>query len=654
MLREEFGSVLAEDIQASLDAAGQTIDDFVERTISGFERLERFPLDAPSVALNRLSNSAFEFSAAVGDRFLPILARGAEGLTNFLDAITDTLNGTESLTEIIANLNAEITRATGQLELRTAVEGGTEALEAFIAQAEEAIRNNSVFFGGREDAFLTGQINEAREALEQLQGVQQGNIQTEADLRAELALQEAELERIQQAQTERNNLIAEQGPTARRASRIYLENLTEEEIATISTIEELEAKIAALEGVGMAAEEAADSSIEGAESLGIQLVRSADQVIRLRDAFRTVSEGDDIQAIETAASNLTSALESELSLQLMDAELTAADRLDLELSTARAIEGVNRDAQQRISRISQDRSDEEVAAAERQRDARIAAAERARGAEVAGYERARDAGASYAEQLAMIATVGGRREFVALVERLQEQGLSFEDAVEKASEYIDIINNVNLNRAEQQFGNFTSTLVRDADLSADAVANLTRNVIALGTAITENLQDDQTFIGFGRDITGRAAGTTIESDQQAAGQQGREFILRNFPDQARALGITPQTFREAQRAAQRAEQANQDYAASLNSVVGAIDELTPVIEGIFDIDISSPRSGGHLALDAASGIGQVVSGDVIGGLSSLISSIYEFGQPDAEGLARQHQQALERERQRVAEIYNPN
>ena len=56
----------------------------------------------------------------------------------------------------------------------------------------------------------------------------------------------------------------------------------------------------------------------------------------------------------------------------MDAELTAADRLDLELSTARAIEGVNRDAQQRISRISQDRSDEEVAAAERQRDARIA------------------------------------------------------------------------------------------------------------------------------------------------------------------------------------------------------------------------------------------------------------------------------------------
>ena len=49
VLREEFGSVLAEDIQASLDAAGQTIDDFVERTISGFERLERFPLDAPSV-----------------------------------------------------------------------------------------------------------------------------------------------------------------------------------------------------------------------------------------------------------------------------------------------------------------------------------------------------------------------------------------------------------------------------------------------------------------------------------------------------------------------------------------------------------------------------------------------------------------------------
>ena len=299
------------------------------------------------------------------------------------------------------------------------------------------------------------------------------------------------------------------------------------------------------------------------ESLAEQFIRSADQVIRLRDAFRTVSEGDDIQAIEAAASNLTSALERELALQLMDAELTAADRLDLELSTARAIEGVNRDAQQRISQISQDRSDEEVAAAERQRDARIQSAERSRAAEVAGFERAAESGASYAEQLAMIESVAQRRAFVAIVERLQEQGLSLDEARERAAQFIPVLATVadGVNTADHAFGNFTSTLVRDADLSADAVANLTRNVIALGTAISENLQDDQTFIGFGRDITGRATGTTIESDQAAAGQQGRAFVNRLRERQAR----------EASQRLQRGLSEIQNYAVAVSDVLGSID-----------------------------------------------------------------------------------
>ena len=95
VIREEFGSVLAEDIQASLDAAGQTIDDFVERTLAGFEKLERFPLDAPSVKLKNLSNSFFEFQAAVGDQFLPLIASGAETLTNFFDALAEGLRSAQ-------------------------------------------------------------------------------------------------------------------------------------------------------------------------------------------------------------------------------------------------------------------------------------------------------------------------------------------------------------------------------------------------------------------------------------------------------------------------------------------------------------------------------------------------------------------------------
>ena len=71
------------------------------------------------------------------------------------------------------------------------------------------------------------------------------------------------------------------------------------------------------------------------ESLEEQLVRAVDQVLRLQDAFKAASSEDDIKAIESSAADLTAALRKELELQLMDQELSAAERLDLELSHAR-------------------------------------------------------------------------------------------------------------------------------------------------------------------------------------------------------------------------------------------------------------------------------------------------------------------------------
>ena len=285
-IREEFGSLIGEDIQEQLDAAGESVQDFVDRLVNRLSTQGRAAVDSTQNSFQNLQNSVFLLSAEIGDRFTPALGAAARGISGFLDDITEAIQGTERFSEVLARVNAEITAATGQAELQTAIEGGTEALEAFIAQAEEAIRNNSVFFGGREDAFLTGQINEAREALEQLQGVQQGNIQTEADLRAELALQEAELERIQGLQTERNNLIAEQGASARRASAIYLENLTEEEIAVIESIEQLEAKLAAYQAAGMAAAESTDTATQGTDDATESTQELTTEVERLTEVYR--------------------------------------------------------------------------------------------------------------------------------------------------------------------------------------------------------------------------------------------------------------------------------------------------------------------------------------------------------------------------------
>ena len=92
-----------------------------------------------------------------------------------------------------------------------------------------------------------------------------------------------------------------------------------------------------------------------------------------------------------------------------------------------------------------------------------------------------------------------------------------------------------------------------------------------------------------------------------------------------------------------------DFGKSLFDAVNAVDTLTPMLES-FGVDLSSQRSHGGLAVNAAAGIGQVLTGDVFGGLSNIITSMWEWGQPSREALQQQHEAALEGERQRVARI----
>ena len=91
------------------------------------------------------------------------------------------------------------------------------------------------------------------------------------------------------------------------------------------------------------------------------------------------------------------------------------------------------------------------------------------------------------------------------------------------------------------------------------------------------------------------------------------------------------------------------FGSGLFDIVNTIDTLTPMLEG-FGADLTSQRSHGRLAVNTTSGIGQVLSGDVFGGLSNIIKSMWEWGQPSREALQQQHEAALEGERQRVARI----
>ena len=314
------------------------------------------------------------------------------------------------------------------------------------------------------------------------------------------------------------------------------------------------------------------------ESLEEQLVRAVDQVIRLRDSFSELSRSEDIQAIESAASDLTGALRRELTLQLMDAELTAAERLDLELTHAREVEGVTTDTQNRIRKIAKETTEAQAEAVERQTDAQIAFAARARSAEVARWEAAAASGASYANQLRELRSVSQRRNFVELVNTLQEQGLSFDEARQRAQKFLDEINEIPpvLKGADAAYGNFASTWVRELDRSADAVANLLSGVQALGAEI-KSLFDDKTFrldsslerslLNEQRYFQQNPTGRTLDDIQGEAGEQGRNFVNRLFRRQDR----------EAEKAAIEAQresiQLYNDLSAATVDFTGSLIDL---------------------------------------------------------------------------------
>ena len=282
------------------DAFKATGGDLIDFLLPVFQRLQTdiptAPIDSYAASTDTLRNSFFRLQSELGERILPAIGSVSRGLAGLFDNISDGITRTKNFTETFAELNTEITRASGRIELQEAISGGVEALEVFIRQSEAAIRNNSVFFGGREDAILIGQINQANEALTELVGVQEKNIETEASLRAELVLQENELARIQGLQTDRNDLIAEQGRTAERASRIYLANLTEEEIAVNASIDDLEKKLTAYEAIPPAVDEVTASTVEATASTKALTT----EVLRLTEVYNGLTRNIQ-QASEQAA-----------------------------------------------------------------------------------------------------------------------------------------------------------------------------------------------------------------------------------------------------------------------------------------------------------------------------------------------------------------
>ena len=357
VIREEFGTVLAEDIQKQLDATGQGIDDFVQRVLSGFERLERFPLDAPSVKLKNLSNSAFELSAAIGDRFLPILATGAEGLTRFFDGLTELISNTDAATESVENFREAIVEADTAIGREDAIQNRIRFLREYIAELKEAERNQGIF-DRRGRARVGGEIASEQTELGRLERIQAGDPEVIRELTAEVKALDEELARIQQRQTERNNYILSlderRRESARRSSEAFLEARAAEEDAVVKQIElresELQRATEAAKGIAEAEREkikATEDATAAAEAAASATTTQTDALIaqirvarETRENLQNLSEAQSVLndfwrvasgQVEDYSESIQTTLPSIVNLTEAENALTAA--IDANLQT---------------------------------------------------------------------------------------------------------------------------------------------------------------------------------------------------------------------------------------------------------------------------------------------------------------------------------
>lgn len=126
-LQKAFGSIQSEQIQANLDAAGQSVHDFAERFISELEKLDRVNADSAANSIQNLQNSLFELRAGLGNVLLPTVTSVTQGLTSGIEAFNEMDEGMKSA---IVTTGAVVT---GLGALTTVVATGGAALGAFNA-----------------------------------------------------------------------------------------------------------------------------------------------------------------------------------------------------------------------------------------------------------------------------------------------------------------------------------------------------------------------------------------------------------------------------------------------------------------------------------------------------------------------------------------
>ena len=458
VIQDQFGTVLAEEIQAQLDEAGKGVNDFVEELISGFERLERFPIDAASVKMKNLSNSFFELKAAIGDLLLPTVSAAASGLTVLFDGIAEgtrdvrhffdvvdeqhqaLLNASESAREFAIRL-ADINTATGQGE---AVNARIQTLHRLTTALR--IEQSELSQSSQEYLQYAERIRDAKNELDLLRAIRTAgtgdtdNTQLLTQQTEALQRTNAEIQRYENALARaREEAVGQTNPAIQQ-----LERRLEAQRTTAATLtREIELLKNGFQDITPAVNTATTEIVN--YGLAIAKLRAEAEDTRNTGDFQAsitasnayydarIAKAQEALAEETKGTEAYNTLETQI-FELRRQRLLAERQL-------------NTENQRLLQQNSQKRID---------------AANAARDAEVEGFQSAAKAGNDYAQQLENIASLSQRRALFDYTNQLVAQGQSFDDARQQAEAFFNQISAIpRAGTPDAQYGNFTSQIRQD-------------------------------------------------------------------------------------------------------------------------------------------------------------------------------------------------
>ena len=710
-----------DEMRQAWQASGQSLKQFL---LPIFERMsERFagaPVDAFTNKIGNLEDAFGLLQAEIGKKLLPVFNPFADGLLNTIENLTDFIAGTDAATESVERFTTSLIAADDASGRDDAIQNRIRFLREYITELKEAERNRGIF-DTRGRVSDRAESSSAQTQLTRLQRIEAGDPQIIKEIQTEISKLNAEFERLHDQQVQRGEYILSlderRRASARRRSEAFLESVGEEEDAIVAQIElreiELQAAEEAAAGVVKAEQEKEVATRRAAEEskAAVQAtLTSAEALVRLQaaseDAQSALSDVIDAQQVSSSLQTATQAVDAYYNAQITNARVArtaaAEDSKEREELDVRLFELGRQHTQARLALVRRaadvenDLLEKQGEAVQRQSDARIESARLAREVEVAGFEAAAKSGQQYAEELRQLAFVSQRRAFVELVDRLQEQGLSFDEARARAAEYFRAIIRQEANRIQaaetarkievagfeaaaakgQEYAEQLSQLV-DADarrgfveivdrlqeqgLSFDEARKFAERYIEtlnraserdLDGSLERSLLNEQQYFQQNQD------GLTLDDIQQQAGQDGRTGLLnlfgQGFGDVERVFGLdfaqhvrqiqaTGVSFRDALFQAR-------DYFNELHRQTDANEIFQQTVGIIGSIGNDLERVGGdtgetiNQVIRTGTDLVRIASGDFTA-LANIAGDVISFIADREEEL---HRRREERARERIA------